>query len=218
MKRISCILLCVILLIASSFAIADTREVGGDTVEEAVSRMQGFSLETQDDGAVTLSYAPELLENYLQSENHIAILPYTFASGDLSLYAMVFILTENKLERVEKVVIETDKKLYTITPGKPYTYNEKKRVGSVWIADENLTKVIEDMGTSEYISFDFIQDESIYSKIVLDEEQLYMMHQYFYVASTFLVKSDAATSGNTLLLSFLKGQSVFNYTVSTAEK
>lgn len=219
MRRISCILLCVILLIASSSAVADTREVGGDTVEEAVSRLAGFSFEKNEMGMQTLSPDPDMLDYFLQSENQTAILPSAIWGGGVNIKLLVVSLGGNKLEQVQKVVIDTDKKQYTVLPEKPYSYkNDANQIGIMWMVDENFATAIEDMGTSEQIVFDFIQNENTHEVVALDEEQLYLIHQYSYIANNFIVSSDDNAMVKAILMTQLEKQGYGDYTISVIDK
>ena len=221
MKRISCILLCVILLIASSSAIADTREVGGDTVEEAVSRLAGFSFEENEMGMQTLmlSGSNDMQEYFSQSENQTVIMPAAIWGGGVNFKTIIIGVGGNELEQVQKVVIETDKMQYTITPEKPYSFkSEDTKIGIMWVVDENFAPVIEDMETSEQIVFDFIQDESSHKNVALNEEQLYMIHQYCYIVNKFVTSSDVNAMVQSLLMAQLAKSGYADYTISTTEK
>ena len=187
MKRISCILLCVILLIASSSAIANTREVGGDTLEDAVQRMTGYSLQTDEKGNQMI-VSTELATKYYfeNSDNGIAVLPnMTSFSGGMMNILCPLVPTEYKA--VDKIIITTNQNEYTITLDITWDCSTKETQGNALIATPALEEAIMDMCQSENVAIEFIGNQGTDERIILSEEQLYLLHQYYYAYNTFLI-------------------------------
>jgi len=215
MKKLIAFLLALTMCFGAVPAMAeeDLYAVGGSTLEEAVQMMPGYEINLNEDGSKVIVMTDLAGEYYVEnSENGIAVMPVMFSMMSVQLQTISF-CWPIELGKVSKMIITTDNNIHTFVPNKPWEMTDTEGKGTGIIANEQLEKILFEMGKSENVSIEFFKDNATSKAYDLTMEQKYLIRQYVYACETFLPKS-AADGTTAFIMSLLSSQ--FAYTITTA--
>ncbi|MEG0270495.1 MAG: hypothetical protein RR821_09625, partial [Clostridia bacterium] len=189
-KRLFLLSMVLVMFMCGGISLAEQAEVGGDSLDECVQRMVGYTIETEDEGGKTINYSDVAFEYYVErSENGAAVLPTTVNVMDISLNLVSFVAPG--LSTVTEIDVMTDDMLYQIIPNDgPITSGDR---GFGKLCNEELTEVLNAMYHSENVTLRFFENGKDYKDFALGEQQMYLLKQYGYTVENFIPKTDTTS-------------------------
>ena len=214
MKKGKIIVLCILLMINVLFmntVIAEESVVGGDTIEECVSKMYGYYYEEDEmEGTFQLVCSTETFEHYDVDNYGI----YPWVSGNTSSGFNVTIGTcivslPSEIKALEKIIFLTDKNRYIITPKEPWGKGEN---GFAVVMNDDFWAILEDVATSETTKVRFSEDKSDdHYDLEMSQDQKKMIANVVYINKHFVPESNA------LAKALVQGNAI-NYTIVRSDR
>ncbi|MEG0494371.1 MAG: hypothetical protein RR696_14350 [Clostridia bacterium] len=203
-KRLFLLSMVLVMFMCGGFSLAEQAEVGGDSLDECVQRMVGYTIETED-GSKMITASAVAFEYYAErSENGTAVLPYTLIMGD-SLSNLVSFVAPG-LSTIIEIDVMTDDMLYQIIQeDKPFTSGD---YGLVTSCSEELTEVLNAMGNSENVTLRFFENGKDYKDFALGEQQIYLLKQFGYTMENFMPRVDTKSWQYQLVMGIYGGYTI----------